>query len=128
MPSEDTKILAFNQYQKSNKAPLIIYANLEPTIEKIDGCKNNPENLSTTKVSKHISSGFSMSTISSFRSMQNKHDVYRGKDCMKMFCEFLREHTIKKINFNKKKMNLLTKEQQESYKNEKICYISTEKF
>ena len=29
----------------------------------MDGCKNNPENSFTTKVSGHISSGFSMSTI-----------------------------------------------------------------
>ena len=44
-------------------------------IEKIDGCKNNPENSSTTKASKHISSGFSMSSISSFRRIENKRDV-----------------------------------------------------
>ena len=37
MPSEDTKILEFNQYQKSDKAPIIIYADLECLIEKIDG-------------------------------------------------------------------------------------------
>ena len=98
MPSEDTKILEFNQYQKSDKAPFIIYADLECIIEKIDGCKNNPENSSTTKVSEHIPSGFSMSTISLFRSIENKHDVYRGKDCMKMFCELLREHAMKIIN------------------------------
>ena len=29
MPFEDTKILDFNQYQKSDKAPFIIYADLE---------------------------------------------------------------------------------------------------
>ena len=28
MPSEDTKILEFNQYKKSDKAPFIIYADL----------------------------------------------------------------------------------------------------
>ena len=28
MPSEDTKILQFNQNQKSDKAPFIIYADL----------------------------------------------------------------------------------------------------
>ena len=95
MPSKDTKILEFNQYQKSDKAPFIIYADLECIIEKIDGCKNNPENSSTTKVGKHIPSGFSMSTISSFKSIENKHDVCRGKDCMKKFCESLREHVIK---------------------------------
>ena len=69
MPSEYTKILEFDQFQKSDKAPLIIYADLECIIEKIDKCKNNPENSSTTTVSKHIPSGFSMSTILKFRSI-----------------------------------------------------------
>ena len=85
VPSEDTKILEFNQYQKSDKAIFVIYADLECITEKIDGCKNNPENSSTTKVSEHIPSGVSMSRISSFRSIENKHDVYRGKGCMKRF-------------------------------------------
>ena len=66
MPSEDTKILEFNQYQKSDKAPFIIYADLECIIEKIDGCKNNPENSSSTNASEHIPSGFSMHAISSY--------------------------------------------------------------
>ena len=104
MSSEDSKILEFNQYQKYDKAQFIIYADLEYIIEKIDGYKNNPENSSTTKVSEHIPSGFSMRTISSFRIIENKHtDVYRGKYCMKKFCEFLREEAMKIINFKKKK-------------------------
>ena len=96
-------------------------------IEKIDGCKNNSENSSTTKVSKHIPSGFSISTISMFRRIENKHDVYRGKDCMEKFCELLRKPSMKN-NFKKKKMKLFTKEQQESYANAKTCYICKEKF
>ena len=51
MPSEDTKILEFNQYQKSDKSPFIIYADLECITEKTDGCKNNHENSSTAKLS-----------------------------------------------------------------------------
>ena len=47
---------------------------------------------------------------------------------MKNFCEFLREHAIKIINFEKKYMMLLTKEQQKSYENAKICYICKKKF
>ena len=35
MPSEDIKILEFNQYQKSDKAPFIIYLDLECIIEKV---------------------------------------------------------------------------------------------
>ena len=55
-----------------------------------------------------------MSTISSFRSIENKHDVYRAKDCTKNFCEYVRKHAMKTINFKKKKTKLLMKEQQES--------------
>ena len=83
----------------------MLFKNLEYLIGKIDGCKNNPENSSTTKVGEHISSGFSMSTTSSFKSIESKHDVYRGKDCMKNFCESLREHAMKIINFKRKKLS-----------------------
>ena len=51
MPSENTKILEFGQYQKFDKAPLIIFVDLEHIKQNMDGCKNNPENSSTTKVS-----------------------------------------------------------------------------
>ena len=36
MPSEDTKIFEFNQYQKSDKAPLTIYPDLGCLKEKTD--------------------------------------------------------------------------------------------
>ena len=127
IPSEDTKILEFNQYQKSDKAPFVIYADLECLIEKADGYKNNPENSSTSKLIEHIPSGFSMSTISSFKNIENKHNVYRGKDCMKMFYESLREHAKKIIDLKKKKMKLLTKVRQESYENAKIRYMCKRK-
>ena len=35
MPSEDTKILKFNQYQKLDKALFIIYADLECLVERL---------------------------------------------------------------------------------------------
>ena len=63
MPSEDTKKLGFNQYQKPDKTLFLIYAVLENLIEKIDECKINPENSSTAKLGEHTPSGFSMFTI-----------------------------------------------------------------
>ena len=41
------------------------------------------------KVGEHIPSDVSMSAISSFKSIENKHDVCRGKSCMKTFSESL---------------------------------------
>ena len=87
MPCEHTKILKINQYPKCDKASFVIYGDLKFLIEKTDGCKINPKNSSTKKVREHIPLGFSMSMISSFGSIENKLDVFRGKDCMKKFCE-----------------------------------------
>ena len=50
-----------------------------------------------------ITSMSSMSAILPFKNIKYKHYVYRSKDCMKKFCESLREHAIKIINFIKKK-------------------------
>ena len=58
MTSGDTKILEFNQYQKSDKSPFIIYVDLGCIIEKIDGFKNNNDNLSTTKIKRTYSIRF----------------------------------------------------------------------
>ena len=84
LASEDTKTLEFNQYRKSDNYISLLHS-LEFLIEKNGGCKNNSEDLSTTKVREHIPSGFLMSIILSFKSIEYKHDVCRGKDCMKKF-------------------------------------------
>ena len=65
--------------------------------------KNNPKKSSATKLSEHIPLGISMPTAQQFKSIENRHDVYRDKDCMKKRCEFLRQHATKIISFKKKK-------------------------
>ena len=56
-----------------------------------------------------------MSTISVFDHIENKHTLYWGKDRMKKFCESLREHVKNIIDFENKKMLLLTKEKLKSH-------------
>ena len=99
MPSEDTKILHFNEHQKSDKAPFIIHTGLQYTTEKIDGFKNNLESSSISKISEDIPLGFWMRAISFFRSIENKLDFYRSKGCMK---RDLRDHAMKLINLKNK--------------------------
>ena len=45
MPSEDTKVLEFNQFCKSDRVPVNIHAYLESLTVKIGGCKNNLEKI-----------------------------------------------------------------------------------
>ena len=70
----------------SDQVLFIIYAYLECLIQKVVECKNNPENSSTANIGEYIRLGFLISTILSFKSIENKQDVYRGKGCMKKFC------------------------------------------
>ena len=64
-----------------------------------------------------------MYTIWAFDGMKSKYHVYRGIDYMKKFCESLKEHAIKIINLEKRKIISLTNKNQESYENTKIWYI-----
>ena len=66
-------------------------------------CINNPNESSTTKINKHVPSGYSIITHCSFDESKNKLNYYRGKDCMKKFSKDLREHASKIINYEKKK-------------------------
>ena len=66
-----------------------------------------------------------MSAISSFKNTENTHDLFRGKDFLKKFCESLRVDEIKMIDLKKKK-KLFTKELQESYENATMCCICQE--
>ena len=123
MPSGKDNVLEFKQYMKSDNMPYIIYADIESLIKKVHACANNSENSSTTKIGQHIPCGYSMSTIRAFHHIENKHTLYHRKDCIQKFCETLREHAKNIIDFEKKKMLSLTKEESKSHQDAKVCYI-----
>ena len=76
---------------KSDKVANVIQGDIEYLIEK-DAYANNAKTSSTTNVGEHFPCRFSMSIIWAFNNLGNKHTLYRGSDCMKNFCETLREH------------------------------------
>ena len=131
MPNEDNKILQYNHGEKSMRAPFIIYVDLESLLEKIDTCHDNPEKSRqslvqstslTTKINKHMPSGYSLFTHCSFNKAENKLDYYRGEDFMKKFCKDLREHATKIINYEKKEMIPLTKKKRKNISKKFVIY------
>ena len=72
-------------------------------------CKNNPEKSSAEKVGEHIPYGYSMFTIWKFDGIEDNHDKYIGEDYIEKFCESLRKHAMKIINFQKNRMIPLTR-------------------
>ena len=63
-----------------------------------------------------------MSTVWGCDHIEDKHTLYNGKDCMKKFCESLREHAKSIIDFKKKKL-LLTRKELKSFIDVDVCYI-----
>ena len=113
-------IIKCNHGEKSMKVPFIIYVDLECLLEKMSTCINNPNESSTTKINKHTPSGYSIFTSCSFDESKNKLNYYRGKDCMKKFCKDLKEHAMRIINYEKKKIISLTKEEKINYNDQQI--------
>ena len=68
-----------------------------------------------------------MSTIWAFDYTENKHTLYCGNDCMKKIFDSLREHAKIIIDFEKKKMLPLTKEELKSHQDVKVCHICGKK-
>ena len=103
MPTRNNNTLKYNHGEKSLKLPNIIYADLESLLIK-QLCQNNPEESYTEKKSIHESCGYSIYSVSSFDSKQDKHSFNRGRDCTKNFFEDLKKHALKIINFKEKDM------------------------
>ena len=69
-----------------------------------------------------------MPTIFAFDGIENKHDACRGVDCMKKFFKSLREHAMKIINFQKKKLiplktnskNLMKRQKSKAFANKSL--------
>ena len=111
MQKEDNKVLKYNHGEKSMKVPFIVYPDLKSLLEKMNTCYNNLEKSSTTKINKHTASHYLLFTKCLFDVTKNKLDSNRSKDCMERFCNNFKEHVTKIINYEKKEMIPLTREE-----------------
>ena len=115
MPTEDNNKLKYNHGEKSLKVPFTIYADLECLLIKQQSCQNNPNDPYTERKAMYEPCGYSLESVSSFDSKQNKHSFYRGKHCFKKFCGDLKEFTTKIINYKEKEMIPLTDNENKFY-------------
>ena len=120
MPKEDNKILKYNHGEKFMKAPFIIYTDLESLLEKMNTChNNNTKKSSTAKINKHTPFGYLFFTHSLF---------HKTISLIRNFCLDLKEHATKIINYEKKEMIPLRKEEKKIYRVQKVCYICKKRF
>ena len=124
IPTEDNNTLKYNHGEKSLKVPFTIYADLECLLIKQQSCQNNLNESYTERKAMHEPCGYSLDLVSSFDSKQNKHNFYRGKDCIKRFCSDLKELATKIINYEEKEMIPLTDNENRTYEKQKnVTYV-----
>ena len=110
MPDENNNFLEYVPGKKSLRVPFIIFADLECLLKKIDTCSNNYDKSYTEKKARHEPSGYSLVPCCSFDKSKNEFKYCRGEDCMKIFCEDLKDQAMKIINHEKKEIITLTDE------------------
>ena len=128
MPKWFEKTLKYNPGEKSLKAPIAIYLNLECLLKKEQSCQNNTEQSDTEKKAMHELSGWAMFTKCSLDAAENKLNYYRGRDCIEKLCKKLKDHTMKIINYKEKEIIPLIDEENKSYKEQEVCHICKKKF
>ena len=97
-------------------------------LKKEQSCQNNPEKSYTEKKAKHESSDYSLSLICSFDATKNRHNFFKGKDCIERFCKDVKELAIEISNYREHEMISLTDEEIKFYKRQKVCHICKKEF
>ena len=67
-----------------------MYADFESMLEPIQGPGNDPRISSTGRVNNHIPSGWCVHSKFAYGRVENPLNIYRGKDCVKKFCEHIK--------------------------------------
>ena len=114
--------------KNSLRVPIIIYADFECLLFKMDSCKKCPDNSYTKKTAHHILCGYSLTTCYSYDKTLNNCLYYRGNDCMVKFSHDIRKIFNSQIHFEEKPMLPLTDDEKALYINEKSCFICGKEF
>ena len=72
--------------------------------------------------------GWAIFTNCSFDGTKSKLDYYRGEDCIKELCKKLKDHALKIINYEKKEIIPLSKEENKSYEEQNVCHVCSKRF
>ena len=71
---------------------------------KQQSCQNNPNESYIERKAMHEPCDYSLDLVSLFDSKENKHNFYRGRDCIKKFWRNLKKLATKIINYEDKEI------------------------
>ncbi|XP_078335318.1 uncharacterized protein LOC144626186 [Crassostrea virginica] len=124
MPSDDDKWLSYTDVSKQLKVPFVVYADFESILERQYGCQPDPKKSSTTKIARHVPSGFTYKVVGITPETTENHVTYRGPDVMDVFIDHmvkLEDRIIEKLR-NPKDM-ILSDEDCKQFRTATHCCI-----
>ena len=89
MPSEENKWLNYSDVYKQLKVPFVVYDDFECITEAISTCQPNICKSSTTKMARHVPSGFTYKIVGPEDKLTEDHVTYRGNNVAETFVEHM---------------------------------------
>ena len=122
-------IVEYSDGQFQFKVLFIMYTDFESILEPISGPSNNPRISTTRDINIHVPSGWYVQSEFAYGKVKNPLALYRGKDCVKKFCNHVigEAHRLYK-SFPEKPMEPLTKKQWKDHKKVSSCHICFKPF
>ena len=106
----------FHDGQNQAKVPFTMYADFEAILRPVHGPSPNPNAPYTKEINQHIPSDFCIYSKFAHGPVENPLKLYRGKDCVQVFCDYIKEEA-KKLHhmFPEKPMEPLTSQEWKGY-------------
>ncbi|XP_052857193.1 uncharacterized protein LOC128265313 [Drosophila gunungcola] len=86
-------ITKFKNFYKKLSPPVVIYADIEAVLKKVHTTQNDPSISSTTTSQEHIACAVSFFVVHKYNPSLNRQWTYEGDDCIKKFCQALKDTT-----------------------------------
>ena len=117
-------IVQYLDGQLQFKVLFIMYADFESILKPIQGPENNLRISSTRGINNNVPPGWCVRSEFAHGKVENPLKLYRGKDCVKKFCD----HVIGEArhlyqSFPEKPMKPLTPKEMDRYKKSERCHI-----
>lgn len=128
MPTEENKWLNYSDVSKQLKVPFVVYAEFECIAEAISTCQPDVCKSSTTKLAKHIPSGFTYKIVGSNDSLTDDHVTYRGENVAETFVQHMLQVEDQLINILRESKPLkMLREDEILFQQTTHCHICQKK-
>ena len=106
-----------------------MYADFEAILKPTEKSNFDPDKPYTKEINQHIASGFCVNSVFSYGEVENPLKLYRGEDCVEVFCNYI-ENEAKRLYhmFPEKPNNCLTYEEWREFNKATKCDICFKEF